>query len=56
MCEMFPFNEGILPKKGGGTAQIKGRPVVLINVFFSLIPLFTSAERHGVGWGEGGAQ
>lgn len=37
--EMFPLS------KEGVTAQIKGRHVVLINVFKSLIPLFTSAER-----------
>lgn len=28
-----------------GSVQIKGRHVVLINVFKRLIPLFTSAER-----------
>lgn len=46
-CEMFPSIEEILPKKKwgwGGSAQIKGKHAVLINVF-SLIPLFTSAER-----------
>lgn len=58
-CEMFPFIEAILPKRGqwrgsgggGGeegaaAARIKGGRVALINVFKSLIPLFTRAERH----------